>query len=401
MAPRGLAALLALALFSAGQAAPGKKVNDAEHKRELEERFAAWRKKSKSSPKLRKLTSKPKITNERPVPAREMEKAPLGLLGTATSSHEASSPVALQEPEQQWQKDYEAFVSTQRLRSKSTGAQQSDLAEAEDPNLVSTLLLGSKSATDSSLAELLGQNEQQELAARKLKFEEQQRYQLRRRKEQEQQKRLQDMKEEKYEEASLQAQDRARKHHERQIHESLAQVEILRTEPQQTSTELEKTSPEPLGYKKWLKGHVNSTAGLTQMGRTGLRALRNGQDTVRMITKEVEGTHRSLFDIVQDLQSQQEKQVEIRRPLENGRFERWQTRKLRQKAKEDKEKKQEEEDEGDGDGDEPQETQLLRLQRAAEAMDPEEAPLPLGRSQKQNKGQHFEAWQRLHFHRRT
>jgi len=401
MALRSL--LLALAFSTSGHAfdsPAGKKVSDARHRREVEERFSAWRKKAKALPKTEVELSmhrpvgkkteavrlKPKLTGERPLPSAAKPAKALEQLQTAAFKAAPEAPDA----DEQWQKDYEAFVSLQRVKSNSAG----QAPQEEDPALVSALLVGSTS-NSGSLASLLGRDQQQEAAVEKQKLEEAQRREARRKKEQEEKKRVQELKERKIEDISFQAQDRARKYHEQQIHERLEAVPVEGA-PQE---EVPQNKPTDERYERWKK-EPRSPMSVLDLSR--LRTFRNQQETVKTITREVESKHRPLFDIVEDLRSQQEEQVDIRRPVEDGRHERWHNHKLRRKAMllaKSQDTKVATVEEDSELPETSREQQLLQLQKTIEAKDYEEAPRPLGRTQKQ-RGEKFETWKKLHFHRR-
>jgi len=318
-------------------------------------------------PKTEAVRLKPKST------AKALEQLQTAAFQAAPEASDAN---------QQWQKDYEAFVALQRVPGPAL--------EEEDPALVSALLVGSQSG---SLGSLLGQDQRQEAAVQKQTLEEAQRREARRKKEQEEQKRLQELKERKYEDNEFQAQDRARKHHEQQIHKRLAAVPVERA-PQDGVPQ--QTPPIDERYERWRK-EPRSPVSVLDLSR--LRSFRNQQETVKAITREVESKHRPLFDVVQDLQSQQQEQVEIRRPVEGGRFERWHGHKLRRKAMLQEDTRAAAVHELPEEKETAREKQLLQLQRRIEAKDYEEAPHRLGRAQKQ-RGEHFETWKKLHFHRR-
>jgi len=152
-------------------------------------------------------------------------------------------------------------------------------------------------------------------------------------------------------------------------------------------------------YERWKK-EPRSPMSVLDLSR--LRTFKNQQETVKSITREVESKHRPLFDIVEDLQSQQEEQVEIRRPVEDVRHERWHNHKLRRKAmllSKSQDMKAATDEQDSELPETSREQQLLQLQKTIEAKDYEEAPRRLGRSQKQ-KGEKFETWKKLHFRRR-
>lgn len=210
--------------------------------------------------------------------------------------------------EEQWQKDYEAFVALQKAKGHP--------GDAKGPSLLA--LSGSQEGLEAKVAKVLEETRREDelhSAGYAERLRQAQWLKLRQAKEERADRHL----------AKLEAQKK----------QEDAEVALLRVEggasqatrlrerareilAQQESGELQQASrAEQERYRQWQQSH--------ETAQSQQHLFSTQREAVSVISREVQGKHRKMFEVIQELQKEQRQHVkQLRLESDSGRFDRWQ-----------------------------------------------------------------------------
>jgi len=276
--------------------APEKQALDAERRRASEAKFAAWQKRAPAL--AQKFNRQLRPQHHQVLPA-----APP--VEEAFPSAPASLPKA---SEEQWQKDYEAFMALQKAKAHPGDA----------PGTSLLTLSGSQEGLEAKVAKVLEETRREDelhSAGYAERLRQAQWLKLRKAKEERADRHL----------AKLEAQKK----------QEDAEVALLRVEggvsqatrlrerareilAQRESGELQQASrAEQERFRQWQQSH--------ETAQSQQQLFSTQREAVSVISREVQGKHRKMFEVIQELQKQQRQHVkQLRLESDSGRFDRWQ-----------------------------------------------------------------------------